>query len=90
MPPPEDGGSVELPAATKRRLRLDEQRSWVVTDDLNEFVWPGPDLRPVPRRRPVTFVYGLLPSGLYEAVRRRVLEHARARTVHHTRRDEIG
>lgn len=89
-PPHEGSGAVEVPAGTKRRLGLDEQRSWVVTNDLNEFVWPGPDLRPVPRSHPVTFAYGLLPASLYEAVRRRVLEHARARTVQPTRREGIG
>jgi mRNA-degrading endonuclease toxin of MazEF toxin-antitoxin module len=89
-PPREGSGAVEIPTATKRRLGLDERRSWVVTDDLNEFVWPGPDLRPVPGRRPATFAYGLLPAALYEAVRKRVLEHARARAVRPVRRDEAG
>jgi hypothetical protein len=89
-PPRKGSVAVEIPAATKRRLGLDEQRSWIMTNDLNEFVWPGHDLRPVPRTRPVTFAYGLLPGDLYEAVRKRVLEHARARTLHRSRRDEIG
>ena len=89
-PPPEGGGAVEIPAGTKRRLGLDEHRSWVVTRDLNEFVRPGPDLRPVPRRRPTTFAYGLLPSDLYNAVRGRVLEHVRAGTVQFVRRDDSG
>jgi hypothetical protein len=88
-PPSKASDAVEIPAATKRRLGLDEWRSWVVTNDLNEFVWPGPDLRPVPRSHPVTFAYGLLPGGLYEMVRKRVLEHARAGTVHRIRRDQI-
>ncbi len=46
-PPAAAARAVELPAATKRRLGLDGARSWIVTDDLNRFVWPGPDLRPV-------------------------------------------
>jgi hypothetical protein len=32
--------AVEIPAATKRRLRLDEARSWVVLTEANRFQWP--------------------------------------------------
>jgi hypothetical protein len=38
--------TVEIPLATKRRLRLDDERSWVVLSEANRFLWPGPDLRP--------------------------------------------
>ncbi len=38
--------AVELPIATKRRLGLDEDRSWIVTREYNSFVWPGYDIRP--------------------------------------------
>jgi hypothetical protein len=89
-PPRQDRGAVEIPAATKRRPGLDERRSRVVTDDLNELVRPGPDLRPVPGRRPAALAHGLLPAALHEAVRRRVLEHARSRAGRPVRRDETG
>jgi prevent-host-death family protein len=36
---------IELPGRVKRRLKLDDARSWVVLSEWNEFVWPGPDLR---------------------------------------------
>ena len=62
--PPPGSKAVEIPLATKQRLGLDAQPSWIVTNDLNEFVWPGPDLRPVPRKPPGTFAYGLLPGSL--------------------------
>ena len=38
---------VEFPLATKQRLGLDDARSWVVISEGNEFVWPGPDIRPL-------------------------------------------
>ena len=79
--------AVELPAATKRRLGLDDARSWIVTDDLNRFVWPGPDLRPVPGR-PASFAYGLIPAALYEQVRLAVLDHAREDRATRTDRTE--
>ena len=86
-PPPAAARPVELPAPTKRRLGLDDARSWIVTDDLNRFVWPGPDLRPIPGR-PATFAYGLLPAALYEQVRLAVLAHAREGRARITRRTE--
>jgi hypothetical protein len=39
--------AVEIPAAVKRRLNLDDERSWVVLTEANRFTWPGPDLRPL-------------------------------------------
>jgi hypothetical protein len=35
---------------TKRRLGLDAEQSWIMITEANGFVWPGPDLRPVPGR----------------------------------------
>lgn len=86
-PPAAQRLPVELPPGTKRRLGLDDSPSWIVTDDLNEFIWPGPDLLPVPRLRPTSFTYGLLPAALYATLRDHVLTHARRRTLQLVRRD---
>jgi hypothetical protein len=60
---PQGPDSVEIPADIKKRLRLDAgDRSWAVCSEYNEFTWPGPDLRPVPRRG--GWLYGRLPDGL--------------------------
>ena len=32
--------AVEIPMAVKRHLGLDPERSWVVLEELNSFVWP--------------------------------------------------
>jgi len=45
-PPADPELAVELPAATKRRLGLDDGRSWVILTEASCFLWPGPDLRP--------------------------------------------
>lgn len=37
---------IELPAAVKARLGLDHERSWIIVSEGNDFIWPGPDLRP--------------------------------------------
>jgi hypothetical protein len=49
----------------RRHLALDESRSWVILDEINEFVWPGLDLRPVARSRD-SFAFGFLPPRLFE------------------------
>jgi hypothetical protein len=55
-------GAIELPASTKARLGLDHARSWIVTNDLNYYVWPGPDIRPIDSVRGIA--YGYLPAAL--------------------------
>jgi hypothetical protein len=48
---------------------LDEARSWIVTDEVNLFTWPGPDLRAVVAGVPgSSFAYGQLPARLVEVV----------------------
>lgn len=85
-PPDRPELAVEIPTGTKRRLGLDEARSWVVVGDLNQFVWPGVDLRPT-RRGGRDYAYGLLPGALYRQVRERVVALAKAGRVRLTGRD---
>jgi hypothetical protein len=76
-PPGRPQLAVEIPVATKRRLGLDDHRSWIVASDLNQFIWPGVDLRPVSRGAQ-RFDYGMLPAALFREVRDRALALARA------------
>ena len=64
-PPDDASAAMELPAGVKRYLGLDTERSWVILDEINEFVWPGFDLRPIPRSRD-RFDYGFLPPRLFD------------------------
>lgn len=57
---------VELPPGVKRQLALDDRRSWVVCDEINQFEWPGFDLDLTPAR---TNSFGFLPSSLLKKVR---------------------
>lgn len=65
---PEDG--VELPEAEKRSLGLDELRSWIVTTEGNAFIWPGPDIRPIPGAATGQWVYGQISNSLLGRVAR--------------------
>ncbi len=78
MPPPGLALAVELPQATKRRLGLDDERSWVLLSEANRFVWPGPDLRALRRGDPTSVAYGQLPYALFEAIRVKFLAAIRA------------
>jgi hypothetical protein len=66
---------VEVPAQTKARLGLDDFRSWIVTTEANEFIWPGPDVRIVSQNRPA---YGLLPERLVATILLLAKEHSQA------------
>ena len=79
---------MEIPPAVKRRLGLDDARSWIVVSEINRFVWPGPDLRPVSAAEPDRFSYGFLPPGLFERVIERFRATAAARRLRAVRRSE--
>jgi hypothetical protein len=73
-PPADPADAIEIPTATKNRLGLDSERSWIVITETNEFIWPGPDLRPVPGRDVSTAAYGPLPPRFFAYVRDKFLE----------------
>jgi hypothetical protein len=85
--PAEQDAAVEIPLATKKRLGLDDARSWMVVSETNRFVWPGPDLRPI-RRSSNEIAYGFLPPKLFREARDRLVALYNARRHRSTRRSE--
>jgi hypothetical protein len=85
--PPAEGVGLEIPPAVKRRLGLDAARSWIITNELNRFIWPGYDLRAIDRDQPGRFDWGYLPVELFEALKAAVLQHQRARRLGVVQRD---
>jgi len=59
--------AVEIPMTTKRRLGLDDARSWILVSEANSFVRPGPDLHSI---APERFDYGFLPRPCSSRCRR--------------------
>ena len=55
--------AVEIPQTVKKRLGLDDERSWVIVSEGDQFVWPGYDLRKV--RNTDRYDYGYLPPPLF-------------------------
>jgi len=76
-PPFARDDAVEIPAITKRKLGLDSDPAWIVTTEVNEFVWPGPDVLPVPGRPPGTLVYGEVPDDLLQRAIKSFVENRR-------------
>ena len=66
--PGEKDPAIEVPTAVRAHLGLDT-RCWISLATLNQFVWPGPDLRTVPGRRPTTVTYGFVPQRLLDAAK---------------------
>lgn len=60
--------ALEVPEDERRRIGLDEERSWVMLTEFNAFVWPGADLSPVPGREPESFIYGRLSKTFFGRV----------------------
>lgn len=67
QPPIDPAAAVEIPAAVKRHLGLDDECSWVVVAEGNEFLWPGYDLRRL--RHSDRYDYGFLPPRYFNRVR---------------------
>ena len=67
-PPRNAADAVPFPTDLKRSIGLDDRAAWIVTTEANAFSWPGPDVRPVPRRSPHTVIYGRIPEGLLRRI----------------------
>ncbi len=85
--PTDPAAAIQIPFGVKRSLHLDEEASWIVLDEINDFLWPGYDVRPLPHSDPARIDYGVLPPRFFDAVRAAFLDLARHRRVRHTPRD---
>lgn len=87
-PPAAADEAVPFPQDLKRRIGLDDAPSWIVTTEANAFIWPGPDIRPVPGRQPSTVIYGRVPQGLLRQVARSYLANRERQRSSLVRRTE--
>lgn len=79
--PSDPAAALEIPLATKKRLGLDSERSWVVLTEANRFVWPGPDVRPAKPGDAGSIAYGLLPERFFLQLRDRFVALLRRAAV---------
>ena len=66
-------------------LWLDDERSWIITGEVNRFTWRGPD---VVKTQSGSIAYGYLSYGLTKAAVGKVKENARERSLDIVNRDD--
>ena len=84
--PPQDDDSIAIPAKAAKALGLDGDAHWIRVDELNEFIWPGYDLRPIPGGKDA-YAYGLMPRALYDQLRAAIRTRLSARRPRVQKRD---
>lgn len=84
-PPSTESRAMEIPQATKNRLELDDDQSWLITSEVNRFTWRGPDVVETQSDR---LAYGYLPYSLTKAAVQQVKENARDRSLDVVDRDD--
>ena len=87
-PPDINSGAVEVPPQTAKRLGLDDEAQWIITNEINLFTWPGPDIRPVPGKSPSTIAHGYLPHNLASKIIDNVKEQVAKHSAKSVERDE--
>jgi hypothetical protein len=85
VPPENPERAMEVPKATRKRLGLDAEPSWIITTEINRFIWPGPDIRSVPGGGSA---YGLLPAAMTRDLVQQIRDNARDRALLVTGRDD--
>ncbi len=79
-PPPAGRPAISIPTKVRMHLGFKSDPCWVVLDEVNRFVWPGPDLFQIPGR-PGEFHYGFVPPKLFRSIRDGVVDAYRSRRL---------
>ncbi len=85
-PPHAASNAVEIPAKVKKHLGLDEEKSWIVTADLNRLSWDDAGITPASRTR---WDYGTLPQPLVMRVQEQISAHAKLKTISLVDREQV-
>jgi hypothetical protein len=90
-PPSQADEKIPIPPQVKQHLGLDDDQSWIDVTEVNVFVWPGPDLRPIRRSRSgsddLPCYYGYLSRGLFRTVKEALNRNHQAGRVAAVKRD---
>ena len=77
-----------MPARVRAHLGLGDAPCWIVTSELNQFTWPGPDIRPIPRSDGMSPRYGSIPGKLFDQLRQKLEAAVNAGGLKVTKRTE--
>ena len=86
--PAHPGDGIEMPQRVKTHLGLDAERCWIMVTEVNRFIWPGPDVRPLREGGQDTPFYGAIPQKLFDPVLAAVIKAAEAGRLPITKRTE--
>ena len=78
-PPRDNSLGFEVPATVRKHLGLGNDRCWISVDTVNQFVWPGPDVRIILHSNQKTIPYGIIPQYLLDAVKAKIIQQLLAR-----------
>ncbi len=70
--PKNKNNAIEIPSRVKAHLKLNAMQSWVILDEINQFTWPGFDLKPIGKTKRVD--YGFLPPRLFAQIKTGILD----------------
>lgn len=78
--PPREGTVVlDIPPKVGRYLGLDDERSYIVANEVNSVSWDDPGIVPV--RPGQQWAYGRIPKGLYDPLRATIMELLKQRKL---------
>jgi len=63
--------AIEIPHKVRRHLGLDDERGYIIADEVNTVSWDDAGIVPV--RPGQQWVYGRIPKGLYDQLRAAML-----------------
>jgi len=78
--------AIEIPLKVKQHLKLDDNQSWIMIDEVNQFTWPGYDLRPTPNNK-TRYDFGFIPPKLFDKIKTALLNLFLERRVKLVKRD---
>lgn len=75
--------AVEIPLAVKKRMGLDNEHSWIVTTEVNRFIWPGDLTRARQAWQPGggMWHWGFLPNDIFRKARDLIVKHRDEKTL---------
>ena len=85
-PPKNPNGAVEIPPKVKQHLGLDQERSWIIVNELNSVAWDDAGIVPVSRTH---WEYGFLPGKLAQILIDRIIEQQQCGKLKITDRVQI-
>jgi hypothetical protein len=79
-----DPDAVEIPPPVKRRMGLDMDHSWIITTEINRFIWPGPDLHPARHSdnpAETEWHWGVMATDVFRRAKEKILARRAARSL---------